>query len=273
MKSKHPFLLFLSISALLLLASCQKVINVDLNSAAPAIVIEGGITDQPGPYTVTLTSTVSFSSSNTFPPVSGAAVTIADNAGHSDILTETSPGIYSTSSLQGVPGRVYTLTVIASNKTYQSVSTLSPPVSIDSLSVIKSGSFGGGPGGPGGKSINVSAKFTDPAGTPNYYRFTETINHILTNSIFITSDNLRDATVIDYTLRTNSDFKLHSLDTVDVELRTIDLGVYEYFRTFNRTGGGAFGSSSPANPLSNISGGALGYFSAYSVRPKRIIIP
>jgi hypothetical protein len=39
---------------IIVFSGCQKVINVDLNEAAPRIVIEGLINDRPGPYTVTI---------------------------------------------------------------------------------------------------------------------------------------------------------------------------------------------------------------------------
>ena len=256
-------------------SSCQKVVNIDLNSSAPQIVIEGEVSDQPGPYTVVLTKTVNYDQSNTFPPVQGASVTINDDAGNSELLIEASPGVYKTINLQGVVGRTYTLNVVADNKDYQAVSKLNSPVNIDTLDAENASGFGGGGGGGGNsgpKSKVVIAKFTDPIGIVNYYRFMESINGITTTSINITSDNLRDGTLIEQRLRTNSDFKILPFDSVSIQLRSIDFGVFEYFRTFNRTGGGAFNSSTPANPSSNISNGALGYFSAYSVKSKSIVI-
>ncbi len=251
------------------LSSCQKVINIDLNSAAPEIVIEGGISDQPGPYTVSLTKTVNFSDVNTFPPVQGAVVTISDNAGNSEILTEATPGIYKTNTIQGIAGRTYTLIVSANGKIYKSVSTLSFPVNIDTLMFKTSGGFGGH--GENRKTLDV--QFTDPSGIVNYYRFIELINGVVINSTSITSDNLRDGTVIDHSSGIRPDYPLVSGDIITIQLQSIDYGVYEYFRTFNRTGDGSFDSSTPANPTSNLSNGALGYFSAYAVRSKSIIIP
>ena len=99
------------------LASCQKVINIDLNSVSPTIVIVGNLNDQPGPYTVTLNQTVNFSQPNTFPTVDGAFVTIADNAGTIDTLFETTTlGTYHTKKIMGVPGRTYTLSVTSNGK-------------------------------------------------------------------------------------------------------------------------------------------------------------
>src|SRR5262249_29673984 len=78
-------------------AACKKVINVDLNNADPHIVIEGEVTNQPGPYQVKITNTVNFSARNNYPPVSGATVTITDSTvKRTFTLSETSPGIYTT---------------------------------------------------------------------------------------------------------------------------------------------------------------------------------
>src|SRR5580704_14516118 len=84
--------------------TCKKVINLNLKNASPQIVIIGEVTNPPGPYQVTINSTVNFSNSNVFPPVSGALVIITDNTGLTDSLTETTPGTYTThSSWQGKP--------------------------------------------------------------------------------------------------------------------------------------------------------------------------
>ena len=75
--------------------SCQKVISVDLNNANPHIVIEGVVTDKPGPYTVSLSMTGNyFTPSLYFPPVTGAKIVIQDDKGQRDSLKETAPGTY-----------------------------------------------------------------------------------------------------------------------------------------------------------------------------------
>ena len=57
----------------LILFACKKVISVNLNDAAPQIVVEGMITNTPGPYQVQITKTVNFDASNSFPAVLKAA--------------------------------------------------------------------------------------------------------------------------------------------------------------------------------------------------------
>ena len=90
MKIKSRYLLPLVFSPFIvfILTGCQKVINVDLNEAAPRIVIEGLITDEPGPYAVSLTKSGSYFNQPVLATVSGATVTITDDAGTTDSLKE-----------------------------------------------------------------------------------------------------------------------------------------------------------------------------------------
>ncbi|MFZ1976751.1 MAG: DUF4249 domain-containing protein [Bacteroidota bacterium] len=261
-KNIFSILLFAACSAVFF--SCQKVIQVDLNSSAPVIVIEGIITDQPGPYRVTLSQTVEYDQPNVFPPVSGAAVTLSDNLGNSELLTETSSGTYTSSHMQGVPGRTYTLAVLSNGTTYTAASTMPPPVTIDSLT---EGNLSFGPN----NTKDIEVHFRDPTGIQNYYRFVEIKNGVPQKFIFLVSDRLQDGYEITSTLFANTD-TLRTGDSVSVQLQCIDENVYNYFRTLVQVLNNSSLATSPANPPSNFNGGALGYFSAYAVRSKLIII-
>ena len=61
-------------------------------------------------------------------------------------------------------------------------------------------------------------------------------------------------------------------DTVVVELQTLDKSTYDYYLTLNSLAGGLFGASNPANPKTNLSNDALGYFGAYTVSRDTIVI-
>jgi hypothetical protein len=50
--SGYSLHVIIALLTIIILPGCQKVITVDLNVAAPRIVIEGMITDRAGPYTV-----------------------------------------------------------------------------------------------------------------------------------------------------------------------------------------------------------------------------
>lgn len=253
-----------------LFSSCEKVIDIDLNTQDPQIVIEGNITDQPGPYTVTLTQTVNFVESNNFPGVSGALVTISDNSGNSETLTESFSGVYSTSEMQGTIGRNYTIKVTTNGKEYTATSNMPAPVSIDTLTVVTENT-------PKGNDKTIYVNFTDPAGIANYYRFIKIINGITQITIFVEDDLLQDGNTINHPLlvRGQDETSIKTGDTVTVILQSIDKKVYDYFRTLLQlSGGGVINqSSSPANPLTNFINGALGYFNANAITSKTIIIP
>lgn len=264
MSKKYIVLFSVLLLILFAFSACQKVIDIDLNAVKSKIVIEAEITDQPGPYTFKITKTANFNESNNFPAVSGASVKISDNAGNSETLTETTPGIYVTTTFQGIPGRTYFLEITSEGTTYTSSSKMPEATSIDTL-LTQTSFFGGG------KMLN--AYFKDSAGISNYYRLLQTVNNTLKKNITIIEDNFQDGETITSSFLSFGADSLSIGDTIKIFLQSIDKATYEYFRTLSMlTGGGGPPSDAPANPISNITNGALGYFSAYAVRTKTIVI-
>lgn len=256
------YLLLFSISGMIVFSSCTKVIELDLNSKDPQIVIEGNITDLPGPYTVRITKTVNFSETNSFPPVSGATVTISDDLGNTETLIETSPGIYQTTTTQGAPGRTYYLNVSANTETYSAQCTMPSLVTLDTLLLEPNASFG--------PAYYIIPLYQDPAGKGNRYRCLETINQTRVKESFLYDDELSDGLVNGQPILNFSD-SLSTGDTVRVELQCLAKPVFLYFYSLQQTVSGQSGA--PANPVSNISNEALGYFSAHTSRTKFVVIP
>lgn len=254
---------FVSILASALFASsCQQVIEIELNDQDAAIVIEGNISDQPGPYTVMISKTVNFSDPNVFPGVSGAFVVIYDNVGNIDTLTETTAGNYVTSSIQGVPGRTYTLAVTSEGKTYTAHSTMPQAISLDSLVLVESGGFGGSP-------FYIIPEWQDPLGTGNYYRNVEYVNGERVGA-FLYDDAFSDGLVNGQPLL-NFTTVLEPGDTVRVEFSCIDAASYLYFFSMEQTANN--NTAAPANPESNFDNDALGYFNAHTYSVKSVVIP
>lgn len=85
------------------------------------VVVDGVITDQPGPYLVKINRSVPLNQvDDSQSYLSGLSVYIEEENGVNELLTETSPGIYETSAIQGVQGNRYKLTFNYSGKQYQS---------------------------------------------------------------------------------------------------------------------------------------------------------
>ena len=123
----------------LLLTSCEDQFWPELGEKYENIlVVEGTITNDPGPYTLLLSLSTSFENP-VYIPLSGYEAIINDNLGNSEILSEVEPGVYKTAldGIHGVPGRKYQLTIQSSDgKTYQSdFEELRAPVGIDSVYV------------------------------------------------------------------------------------------------------------------------------------------
>ncbi|MGI4867050.1 MAG: DUF4249 domain-containing protein [Janthinobacterium lividum] len=265
--------------ALTLLAStaCEKVVNLDLKTTTSQLVIEGNLADDGHPCLVTLSRSANYTDTNTFQAVSGATITLADNAGGLETLRESTstPGQYAGAALLGVPGRTYTLRVETGGTAYVATSTLpASVVPIDQLSTQLSVI--------GNKNIQAVVDYTDPAGLGNSYLFRQYRNGRLNNAIFVQNDQFTDGKHVSLVLRVmggnasdpNDLNKLVSGDSLRVEMQNIDANVYEYFRTLNLilTTNPAT-ATTPANPKSNFSGGILGYFSAHSKRVRAIKVP
>jgi len=247
------------------LLGCKKVIDVNLKNADSQTVITGEINNLPGPYKVTVCKSVDFTSDNNFPPVSGAVVTISGN-GVTETLDEKEPGNYFTKDIVGKPGESYTLKVSVDGKTYTATSEMPNPVRLDSLSFVL------------GRSNNIYpvANFQDPAGIDNYYQFIEFVNgkkfgNGRGNSVF--DDRLSDGRYITRTLYDDSS-DIKGGVVLKVQMNCIDKNVFTYLNELLQISGngGGFSSPAPANPESNISGGALGYFSANTVSSKTVEI-
>lgn len=259
-------LLLLS-TVLYLFTSCEKEIDIDLNAADPKIVIEGAITNVAGPYFVKITETVNFSDGNDYPPITDAIVIVKDNFGAIDTLTQSSPGIYETNFIVGMPGNTYTLSVAAKGKSYEATSTMPFLVNLDSLRFEKFGGFGGA------DNYSTIPVFTDPEPKGNNYRFLLTNNNELDPSYIVDNDNINSG-------KTNErpiflpDTEINLGDSVIVEMRCIDLTTYNYYFTLAQiAGGGPGGGTTPSNPPNNITGNeSLGIFSAFTTQTIKKVV-
>lgn len=268
MNIKHSLI---AILAILLLTSCTKEINLNLDDNSGKVVIEGNITNQQGPYLVRITRSVAFTSTNQYPPVSNAFVTISNGEGVTDTLNYVSNGEYKTSKLIGVSGKTYTLKVLVDGITYTASSTMPNAVALQSLSQdsIKFGSD---------VNYTVLPQFTDPVSLGNRYLFiiktagkSEKIFEVISDNINNGVPNQRSIMLVFN--NTNTNIKIEKGDTISIEMQCVSNSIYDYYSALVQlSGGGPGGGVTPSNPPSNISSGALGYFSAHSTDTKTMVI-
>ena len=262
-----PFLflrsLLIALVCLIVFYSCTKTITPRLDVASPQIVIQGAISDTAGPYYVTIVNSVGFYANSIYPGISGAVITITDSStGLKDQLTETSPGIYKTSSLiQGVYGNTYLLNVSLNGKTYTASSTMPQPVLLDSVSFDVSDT----------KQIRAQANYQDPKGIVNYYKYSTVINGVTDQRFQTFEDRLSDGRYIQDKMD-NDTSEIRKNDVVQLSLVGIDKGVYTYLNEAEAIAYSNDNLAAPASPVSNITGGCLGYFSAQTVSSKSAVV-
>jgi hypothetical protein len=250
---------------LLALTACTKVIDLKVRNADAQYVIEANITDQPGPYTITISRTDTFSSSYQFQGVGGANVSLQDDAGNSETLKETQPGIYQTSTLTGVEGRTYSLHITANGHVFTSSSTMPARVNFDSLYVREIINIS--------KTVKAAVPiFTDPRGQGNSYRFNQYINGRLDKALYYQNDDFSDGLRSTFALlQPDPDSTLRPNDQVEVDMQCIDKPMYKYWFSLDQSANGN-GASIPSNPVTNIQGGALGYFSAHTSQRRSLLV-
>lgn len=114
-------------------------------------------------------------------------------------------------------------------------------------------------------------RYNDLQESRNYYRHILYVNREKVPSIFISRDERNNGSITERVLPFfRNGNRLSTRDTIRVEMQTIDRSIYDYFFSLEQTI--SQDAASPANPVSNIRGGALEYFSAYSVQVKTLVV-
>lgn len=283
---------------LVIITGCEKAVTFNLEETDSRLVVDATIENGQPPVVVISKSINYFSEINlaillnSF--VHGARVTIS-NGIKTHVLKElsykTNVGIqifyYSidssdlTNAFNGEFNKSYALEIVYDGKKYTSATTI-PALTkkIDSLWWRKV------PGHPDTSKVVLMTKVTDPPGYGNYIRYFTKIGKgpFLPglNSVF--DDQIIDGTSYEVEVERGVDrnekidFDEYSFfsrgDTVAVKFCNIDKKTFDFWRTMEYSYasiGNPF--SSPTKVLSNIEGGALGYFGGYAVQYRSLIIP
>ena len=261
MKSATFILSTVLLISVLAFSSCQKVIDINLNDSNPQFIIEANIANDSAPCVVDISKSTNFNQSNNFPEVTNALVTLSDDAGNSEDLQMTANGHYTSSTIMGVEGRIYTLNVNVDGKTFKAVSSLPYKTNLDSLWVDSLSLFGR-------NTYSVFPQYKDSISVPNYYRFKLFVNGTLDKTIFLEDDAFTDGrTVI---LPLFGEIEIKTGDILRLQMMCIDKPVHLFFFSLASVQNGSTGA--PANPVSNFTGGCLGYFSAHTFQEKTLVV-
>jgi hypothetical protein len=259
---------FIILSAALL-QSCSKVIDIKLKDSDKKYVVEAVLTDVPGTCRVLLSQTKNFSEDNSFNSVSGATLNITDNAtGATVSLAESAPGIYTDPAFAGISSHSYSLKIVTPGGTFTSTCVMPAKVNFDTLYMTDDELFGM-------KNKFANLEFTDPVSFGNCYQARQYINGRLLKDIFVTNDDYTNGKVNYaklFVFPDGDEEKAKAGDTIKVDMLCIDPAVYKYWFSLQQSATGNSQSAAPANPVTNVKGGAIGYFSAHTLQTRTVVV-
>lgn len=240
---------------MLIVSSCEEVIDADLSKAEPVIVIEGSISDQSEVHTVKVSKTIAFDQPNTFSGVTGAKVTVYSSNSQTYTFTTSGNGTYKSQRFRGTPGVNYILEVITGGKTYKASSVMPAPVKPDSITFKTLNFFGN-------SRVYPSVYYKDPARIQNQYRYIVKINGAQVAEQ-VGEDRFSDGNATSDLITFDGD-GVKTGDKVDIEIQCIDRNVFKYYFAISQISGNGSPPVAPSNPDSNLDNGALGIFSAHT---------
>lgn len=153
---------------LLLQTSCEDVIDIDLNSAEPKLVIEASINwlkDSAGNQQAIKLSLTAPYFDDTIPPATGATIIITDQDNTIfKFIEDGNNGIYRNNTFKPVVDHSYALKVTYNDEVFIATETLKSVAPLDYVEQNSEGGFSG-------DEIELKAYYTDPADETNFYLF------------------------------------------------------------------------------------------------------
>lgn len=252
------------ISSLMILAvfftSCEDVISLGLETAEPSLVIDANIVWVKGTdgsqQTIRLSTTTDYYAAEV-PPVSGAAVSIANSAGEEFHFLETSEaGRYDCDHFVPVIGEDYRLTIVSNGQTYTATEPLMDTPEISAVDQEMIDIFGN-------EWTQIMFYYQDDGDEDNFYLSEANTFFLTTPSRTLISDELSQGNQI------RVDFIEEDLEPgveVAFSFGSISRRFFNYMTLLEEASSGGAFSTPPANIRGNIvnqtdvSEYALGYF-------------
>jgi hypothetical protein len=261
MKKSH---LIIALLSFLLFSSCEEVVQLDLPTAAPRIVIEASLNWQKGTagsfQKIKLTTTTGFYD-NIIPTVSGATVTVKNSSNANFIFTElTGTGEYVCINFLPKLNETYTLTVTSNGQTYTATEALKSVAPI--VEIIQNDK-----GGFTGNNIEIKTYFNDPANESNFYLYNYSYSSQVLQNFYVDEDTFYQGNRF---FSVSLSDKVKKGDKITVTHFGISKSYYNYLSvllSIASNGGGSPFQSPPATVRGNIINSKnpdnypLGYFS------------
>ncbi len=271
---------FIGIS--LLLTSCVDVIDVDVPTALPRLVIEASLDWKKGTLgneqNIQLSLSTPYFESTVNSEVIGAKVRVINNSDKTEVqFIDQNNGYYTTTLFTPILNQSYTLEVIYENEIYLATEKLIPVTEITEITQSTENGFDD-------EAIEINITFLDPEDEENYYLAKFHDRNDLFPALSDESDEFTNGNKMTVTYEktedeNNKDDELQPGDIVDINLHGISQQYYNYIRLLisQNEDGGLF-AATPAEIKGNCinktnkDNYAFGYFRLTEVDKKVYIV-
>ena len=292
----HTFLPFYYFFVASLICSCTAPIDIHTRNSEPVVVIYGCLTNEYKTQYIRITHSSPYFYESDNQAITDAKVKVTSSQGREYAFDNDVNGYYiSQRRFSALPGVTYRLSVEvdANNdgniEMYEAETTPPPIVPADSIEV---------------KTINIMGYnhhslviyMQDPAETDNFYLFRFLINDSISNSrisdLLISNDLLyngeyinganitffedgTDQRVVDRNKDNENFFMVKPGDLIRLQIINIEEGYFNFIRDCKaeKYGENPFFGGPPSNIYTNLSNGAVGYFSSYCIHEKETVVP
>lgn len=276
--------------------SCTAPFDIDTRDSEPVIVIYGCLSDEDKNQSVRITSSSPYFDDRENAIVTDARVLIRDAEGHDYILQHTENGYYvSDSRFRVRSGMTYHLVVEVDfdgdgvSETYEAVTTVQPAVTVDSIAVSTIDIMGY-------RHFALNLSMQDQPGTKDFYLFRFFINesvsnsqissYVVTNDEFFNGSYLENTTVYYFEDITDEDvvernrgndrvYMVSPGDRIRLQVLSIEEGYFRFINECNAEMRGEnpmFGGP-PSNISTNLTNGAVGFFTGYCIHEATTVVP
>jgi len=265
-------------------AACEKIVEIEIPSEDPRLVVESEIYNTKDIWKVRLSLSQPYFNQDSSTDLTTASVFINEVGGDTVFLNYSDTGMYvSTDSHQCIVGRSYSLNVTYNGQVYTATEELQNAFAMDTLMSFflppNDRSF------PTGTYVFVQGQ--SDSLKQNYYRFKTYRNDTL-KSTDLDDDEFGSVSLLNSKFNVNDIlgeiasgklprpilFDVNAEDTIRVEQYAITPEYYNFLLAVQaqQSIGGTPFDPPPANPNNNISNGGLGYFTVAHKEVRELII-
>src|SRR5690625_62743 len=249
-------------SNVLFLSYCEDIIDLIVKVAVAKYIIEADIHNLSKKQMIKISQTTRLNDVRLKKGIDQARVQVENSKGQINRFSHIGEGNYINLNFKPVEGERYKLNVNIDGELFTAYSTMPKYVEVDTLGFVEENVFGK-------EYYFLVVRFQDPLEEANFYKYNMSVNNGAMEFINVSSDKFNNGLNVEHRL-SNKDNDLKEGDEVKLTRSTIDSAVYKYWNEYQMT---SLASASPGNPTSNISNGALGFFSVRNTEEYEVKVP